>query len=183
MSPSLPTTELSATSKPEFYAAVKAQIAAVIDPTLTQTANLANVSSVLFYALTDAPVSRKINWCGFYLTEKTAETSAKRRMVLGPFQGRVACTVIPFGRGVCGTAAATAETVVVADVHSFKGHIACDSASESEIVVPILTKDASGSVVVEGVLDIDCLEQNGFDAEDKEGLEAIVAVIADIFKA
>ncbi|KAJ3134712.1 hypothetical protein HK100_003356 [Physocladia obscura] len=178
MSPSIEQSNYP-TSKPEFYALLSSQIAAVIDFDLPQSANLANVSSVLFYALTDEPVARKINWCGFYLTEDAAPATATRppRMVLGPFQGRVACTLIPFGKGVCGTAASEKKTQLVPNVHEFKGHIACDSASESEIVVPIIV---DGSV--KGVLDIDCLVQNGFDHEDQIGLETIVSHVARIFQ-
>ncbi|KAJ3071185.1 hypothetical protein HDU98_005702 [Podochytrium sp. JEL0797] len=173
MTPALPATPFS-TDKAEFYALLLSQVESVIDPTLPQTANLANLSSLLYFSLTDSPVSRKINWCGFYLTEDPA--AAKPRLVLGPFQGRLACTVIPFGRGVCGTAASTKETQVVKDVHSFKGHIACDSASESEIVVPIVV---GGDV--RGVLDIDCLVKGGFDEEDRKGLEAVVGKIVALF--
>ncbi|KAI8612846.1 GAF domain-like protein, partial [Chytriomyces sp. MP71] len=177
MSPSLPTGTLSVTDKSAFYKLVVAQVAAILDPDLTLTANLANVSSVLFYALTDAPVTRKINWCGFYLTAADPKDNTKKRLILGPFQGRVACTVIPFGRGVCGTAATSGETQLVPDVHQFKGHIACDSASESEIVVPIVVE---GRGVV-GVLDIDCLEKDGFDLEDVVGMEAVVREVVQAF--
>ncbi|KAJ3213988.1 hypothetical protein HDU67_002247, partial [Dinochytrium kinnereticum] len=166
MSPSIPAADPNAdpADKPAFYKNLVETIQAVIDPSLPLTSNLANLSAVIFYALVDAPYSRKINWAGFYLTEPSSslDASKKTRMILGPFQGRVACTVIPFGKGVCGTAAEERRTVVVRDVHEFPGHIACDSASESEIVVPIV---CGGRVV--GVLDIDCLVKGGFDDEDR----------------
>ena len=122
-------------------------------------ANLANVSALIWQELSD------LNWAGFYLAE--GET-----LVLGPFQGKPACIEIPFGKGVCGTAAKEDKTQVVADVHSFPGHIACDGASLSEIVVPI-HKD--GKVV--GVLDIDSPILNRFSDEDKEGLTALVCAL------
>ncbi|KAI9325718.1 GAF domain nucleotide-binding protein [Zopfochytrium polystomum] len=176
---------LSATSKPAFYAALTPSVRALLDPSLPQTANLANVSSALFYALRDPPVSRPINWLGFYLTAplpaSTSNTAApaqqqQQQLVLGPFQGRVACTTIRFGRGVCGTAAARRETVVVEDVEKFPGHIACDSESRSEIVVPIVGRGGE----VFGVLDVDCLVVGGFDEEDRVGMEAIVKIVVEV---
>ncbi|KAJ3115504.1 hypothetical protein HDU96_000538 [Phlyctochytrium bullatum] len=186
MTPAIPKTEFDPTDKKVFYSNLLETVKAVADPSLPLTANLANISSVIYFALVDAPVSRKINWAGFYLTEFKqnaanghAATNVKQRMVLGPFQGRLACTIIPFGKGVCGTAAAEKRTVVVPDVHEFPGHIACDSASESEIVVPIILKKAGLEGAVAGVLDIDCLEKNGFDDEDKVGLEAVVEALVE----
>lgn len=122
-------------------------------------ANLANASALLWEFLPD------INWAGFYLTEKES-------LVLGPFQGKPACIVIPVGRGVCGTAAAGDRTILVPDVHAFPGHIACDSASRSEIVVPI---HVSGQVW--GVLDIDSPMENRFTSEDQAGLEQVVRIL------
>jgi GAF domain-containing protein len=107
----------------------------------------------------------RINWCGFYLLRG-------EELVLGPFQGKPACVRIPVGRGVCGSAAARRETVIVPDVSSFPGHIACDPASRSEIVVPILEND-----VLRGVLDVDAPEVGRFDDEDRKGLERFVAVL------
>ena len=124
-------------------------------------ANAANLSSLLFHSLSD------VNWVGFYLIKGD-------ELVLGPFQGRVACVRITIGKGVCGTAALSKKTIVVDNVHEFEGHIACDSASNSEIVVPLL-KD--GSVI--GVLDIDSPVFNRFDQEDREGLERIVGVFLE----
>ncbi|KAJ3333969.1 hypothetical protein HDU76_000101 [Blyttiomyces sp. JEL0837] len=160
--------------KPTFYQDLFKQVESILDPSLPMVANLANVSAVLYYAFNDPPVSRKVNWCGFYLTMRkdpngSNEETSNLRLVLGPFQGRVACTLIPFGRGVCGTSASQKKTQLVKNVHDFPGHIACDSASESEIVVPIVVNGA-----VMGVLDIDCLVENGFDEVDQAELEKIV---------
>lgn len=124
-------------------------------------ANLANASSLLNQFL------EEINWVGFYLTDE-----AKNQLVLGPFQGLPACVRIPFGRGVCGTAAAEQKTFRVKDVHEFPGHIACDSASQSEIVVPII-KD--GKTI--GVLDIDSPIKNRFDEQDEKYLNQFVDVL------
>ncbi|MEM0911603.1 MAG: GAF domain-containing protein [Pseudomonadota bacterium] len=118
-------------------------------------ANLANTSAVLFDALDN------INWCGFYMAKEDA-------LVLGPFQGKPACVNIKKGHGVCGTAMKLCETQVVDDVHSFEGHIACDTASESEIVIPIVVE-----AQVMAVLDIDSPVKSRFASEDKTGLEAI----------
>src|SRR5579863_777352 len=121
-------------------------------------ANAANTSALLFQRLPD------VNWVGFYIAEG-------KGLVLGPFQGKPACARIPFGKGVCGTAAARRKTIVVPDVNAFAGHIFCDTASKSEIVVPLLNW---GKML--GVLDIDSARLNRFDEEDKEGMESIVAV-------
>ncbi|KAJ3014391.1 UNVERIFIED_CONTAM: hypothetical protein HDU68_000303 [Siphonaria sp. JEL0065] len=174
MSPSVPSA--FSTVKSDFYALLVQTVESVIDLDLPLTANLANISSVLYFALTDDPVARKINWCGFYLTQDPS--AEKPRLVLGPFQGRVACTIIPFGKGVCGTAASVQKTQLVVDVHLFPGHIACDSASESEIVVPIVDKNG----ITRGVLDIDCLVKDGFTQEDLIGMEAVVSKIRVLFQ-
>lgn len=123
------------------------------------TANLANISALLYTSLED------INWAGFYLTEGSM-------LVLGPFQGNPACVEIQYGKGVCGTAAATDRAQLVPDVHVFKGHIACDSASRSEIVIPI---HQNGAVV--GVLDIDSPSLGRFTEEDLEGLQELVIML------
>ena len=119
-----------------------------------KVANAANAAAAIWYALPD------INWAGFYFTQGA-------ELVLGPFQGRPACVRIPFGKGVCGAAAARQETLVVADVHAFPGHIACDATSNAEIVVPLLR---GGAVL--GVLDIDSPRPGRFDDADRVGLEA-----------
>lgn len=127
-------------------------------------ANLANASALLWQALED------INWAGFYLMEGG-------QLVLGPFQGKPACIEIAIGRGVCGTAAQQKKTLVVPDVHAFPGHIACDGASNSEIVIPLMRGDE-----VFGVLDIDSPVFDRFSEADREGLESFAAIIsANIF--
>ena len=123
------------------------------------TANLANLSALIWQTLDD------INWAGFYLREGD-------KLILGPFQGNVACVEIAFGKGVCGTAAQQDATRLVPDVHQFKGHIACDSASRSEIVMPL---HRDGEVV--GVLDIDSPILGRFTGIDKEGLEAFARIL------
>ena len=135
------------------------QLSALLEDVPHKIANLANASALLWSELSD------LNWAGFYLTE--GET-----LVLGPFQGKPACVEIPFGKGVCGTAAARRQTVRVENVHEFPGHIACDCASNSEIVVPLVV---GGAVV--GVLDIDSPLIGRFDAVDEENLSALVRLL------
>ena len=125
---------------------------------------LSNASSLIWEYMD------RLNWCGFYLFEDG-------KLILGPFQGKVACTEIQLGKGVCGTAAVKDETILVEDVHSFDGHIACDSASNSEIVVPI-HKDGA----LYGVLDIDSPALARFTAEDKSGLELTVKALEEVLK-
>jgi GAF domain-containing protein len=122
-------------------------------------ANAANTAALLFHHLPD------VNWAGFYL-------SRGEELVLGPFQGKPACVRIPFGKGVCGTAASTGEPVIVPDVNDFPGHIACDTASQSEIVVPLVSW---GRVL--GVLDVDSPLPNRFDEDDSEGLESLASIL------
>jgi GAF domain-containing protein len=152
-------TELPA-DKTAAYAELAASLRALLDGEHDLVANAANLAALLYWSLP------QLNWAGLYLVEPV-----RGDLLLGPFQGRPACVRIPVGRGVCGTAAARRETVVVADVHAFPGHIACDSASNSEIVVPILR---DGRLL--GVLDLDSPVQRRFDACDACGLEALVAV-------
>ena len=123
------------------------------------TANLANISALLYTSL------ENINWAGFYLSEG-------EKLILGPFQGNPACVEIPYGKGVCGTAAAADSVQLVSDVHAFPGHIACDSASRSEIVIPIHKNDK-----VIGVLDIDSPVLSRFSEEDRDGLEQLVKTL------
>ncbi|MBS5368662.1 MAG: GAF domain-containing protein [Longibaculum muris] len=131
-------------------------------------ANLANISAFLNQNFDD------INWVGFYLVEKD---NPKKELVLGPFQGKVACIRIPFGQGVCGNAALRKETIRVLDVHQFVGHIACDAESLSEIVIPIIVDDE-----VIGVLDIDSPSYNRFTLNDQMILEDVVKIIEkDVF--
>ena len=143
------------------YLALNASLRALIQGVPHLTANLANASALLFESL------ERLNWAGFYLMEDS-------QLVLGPFQGRPACIEIPVGKGVCGTAVQRSETVRVEDVHLFPGHIACDGASNSEIVIPIRV---NGSIA--GVLDIDSPELNRFDEADQTGLEAFVRVLEE----
>ena len=141
------------------YDLLTRQAAALIAGVPHLTANLANISALIFDTLPD------INWAGFYLAEGG-------RLILGPFQGKPACVEIPPGRGVCGTAALENKTLLVPDVHAFPGHIACDSASNSEIVIPL---HKNGRVV--GVLDIDSPSFSRFSENDKNGLEALATFL------
>ena len=141
------------------YPALLAQAEGLIAGVLHLIANLANVSALIYTTMDE------LNWAGFYLTDGD-------KLVLGPFQGRPACIEIPWGRGVCGTAAEKNATQLVPDVHAFPGHIACDCASRSEIVVPL---HAQGKVV--GVLDIDSPVENRFTEADREGLEALCSLL------
>ena len=141
------------------YNEINAMLASIIEGIPYTMTNLANASALLNEKLDG------INWVGFY-------TIKDGRLVLGPFQGKVACTIIPMGKGVCGTAAATDSTQLVPDVHKFPGHIACDSASNSEIVIPM---HRSGEVF--GVLDIDSPLFSRFDENDKAGLEEFARIL------
>src|SRR5580698_331841 len=143
-------------SKGTQYRELTAQLAALFVGERHGLANAANMSALLYQSIP------ALNWVGFYFLQGG-------ELVLGPFQGKVACTRIAMGRGVCGTAAARRETLIVADVHAFPGHIACDSASESEIVVPLLQ---NGRLL--GVLDVDSPELARFDHEDRDGLQEAV---------
>ncbi len=149
-------------SKTEMYALLHKQAQALLEPRFGRMSNMANLAALLYHTLPD------INWAGFYVLDGEI-------LRLGPFQGKVACTEIPLGKGVCGTAAAQRKTLVVADVHQFAGHIACDSASQSEIVIPLL-QDGK----VWGVLDIDSPVLNRFDEIDRTGLEEVVRVFASV---
>ena len=141
------------------YAALNAKLNALTEGVPHPIANLANASALLWQELPD------LNWAGFYLLEG-------KKLVLGPFQGKTACIEIPLSRGVCGTAAAEDRTLVVEDVHCFRGHIACDSASNSEIVVPLLHDG-----VCFAVLDLDSPSFGRFTAADRAGLEVFVRVL------
>ncbi|MCJ1356297.1 MAG: hypothetical protein MMC33_006291, partial [Icmadophila ericetorum] len=134
--------------------------------------NLANAASLLWHAYRSLPApSSAVNWAGFYTLQPQYP---QKTLILGPFQGKVACQTISFGKGVCGTAAAGKKTVLVDDVEAFPGHIACDGASKSEIVVPILSNEE-----VVAIIDIDCAEINGFDEVDQEGLERLAELIGE----
>lgn len=150
-------------SKEGNYSLCAKQIKAMIDGETSLIANLSNVSALLNQAL------ENINWVGFYLYEESSD-----QLVLGPFQGLPACIRIPLGKGVCGSAAAEQSTYLVEDVNAFPGHIACDAASRSEIVVPITIEDE-----LIGVLDIDSPEVGRFDEVDQKWLEQIRDIIVD----
>lgn len=147
------------TEKKELYRLLRMQLQGLVDGVTDLTANLANVSALLNQALTD------INWVGFYLMKEG-------RLILGPFQGKPACVEIEVGRGVCGEAAAQDQVMRVENVHEFPGHIACDSASLSEIVIPI-----HNAKEVIGVLDIDSPHLARFDEEDQRGLSELVRIL------
>lgn len=142
--------------KPQFYESLNRQVQALLEGEDDLVAAMANFSALLNDNLTE------LNWVGFYVMRG-------EQLVLGPFQGKVACTRIPMGKGVCGTAALVNQTQRVADVHQFDGHIACDAASNSEIVIPLR---ADGKVIA--VLDIDSPIFDRFDEEDQKGLELLV---------
>jgi L-methionine (R)-S-oxide reductase len=145
--------------KAELYATLASELKGITEGETDSIANLANAAALLFYSLPT------LNWLGFYLWKHG-------ELVVGPFQGRPACVRIALGRGVCGTAAERRETIVVPDVNEFPGHIVCDSASRSEIVVPMIR---NGELL--GVLDVDSPVVGRFDEDDRKGLQAIVAVL------
>ncbi|HEY0973085.1 MAG TPA: GAF domain-containing protein [Solimonas sp.] len=147
-----------AADKPALYAALAEQAQALLHGERDRIANAANLGSLIWHSLPD------LNWAGFYLYDG-------RELVLGPFQGKPACVRIAIGKGVCGTAAATRVTQVVEDVHAFPGHIACDAASNAEIVVPLLRGDE-----LLGVLDLDSPKPARFDLADRAGLERLAAI-------
>lgn len=146
-------------SKHEHYADLLQQARGVLHGENNLIANAANFSALVFHSLPE------VNWAGFYLFDGT-------ELVVGPFQGKPACIRIALGRGVCGTAAQTRQTQLVRDVNAFDGHIACDAASQSEIVVPLVKAD--GSLL--GVWDVDSPVTDRFDEEDRVGMEALCAV-------
>ncbi|WP_066172948.1 GAF domain-containing protein [Bacillus marinisedimentorum] len=150
-------------TKAEKYELLLKQLRALIEGESNQIANLANASALLNQFLDD------INWVGFYLREDG-------ELVLGPFNGLPACVRITVGKGVCGTAVSERKTMRIADVHAFPGHIACDAASRSEIVVPLFKEDE-----VIGVLDIDSPVENRFDETDQHWLEQFAAVLQETF--
>jgi GAF domain-containing protein len=148
-------------SKPEQYADLAAQARGLLAGERDRVANAANLSALVYHALP------QLNWVGFYFHDG-------RELVVGPFQGQPACVRIAIGKGVCGTAAATRRTQRIADVHEFPGHIACDAASRSELVVPLLDGEA-----LLGVFDLDSPVPDRFDAEDQRGLEHLAAIFVE----
>ena len=152
--------KIEAADKPTLYADLASALEGLVAGETDGIANMANAASLIWETLPD------INWVGFY-------RAIGDELVVGPFQGRPACVRIPFGSGVCGVAAETRQVQLVEDVHAFPGHIACDSASNSEIVVPIIR---SGELL--GVLDIDSPKHARFDAEDEAGCVRLAEIIA-----
>lgn len=146
--------------KPELYRELAGSAAALVAGEPDPVANMANLAALIWQFVP------RLNWAGFYRV-------VQDELVLGPFQGATACIRIPFGHGVCGTAAASGETLLVPDVHAFPGHIACDAASASELVVPV----KRGGVVI-AVIDLDSPDLARFDAEDARGIELLAAAIS-----
>jgi GAF domain-containing protein len=155
-----------AADKTSLYAGLREDLQALLHGESDLIANAANLSALLFHTLPD------VNWAGVYLL-KDGE------LVLGPFQGKPACVRIALGRGVCGTAAARRESVIVPDVEAFPGHIACDSASRSELVVPIIRAQGADQGALIGVLDLDSPTPGRFDTVDRDGCEALIAVFVN----
>jgi L-methionine (R)-S-oxide reductase len=155
--------QLSAASKPELYRDLIEAAEGMTADEPDAIANMANLSALIWQALPD------LNWAGFYRVDPRGADE----LVLGPFQGKAACIRIPFGKGVCGAAAATREVQIVEDVNAFQGHIACDAASRSELVVPIVHGGA-----LAGVLDLDSPLPGRFDQEDADGCAELVRRLA-----
>ncbi len=151
--------------KPELYADLCAAARAMIEGERDTVANMANVAALIWQCVPG------LNWAGFYRVIDDA-------LVLGPFIGKPACIRIPFGQGVCGTAAASGQIQLVPDVHAFPGHIACDSASRSELVVPVLRTSSCGASAVIAVMDLDSPQRARFDDEDARGIAALAQLIA-----
>ncbi|KAH8808072.1 GAF domain-like protein [Xylogone sp. PMI_703] len=159
----------SGISKEEAYKQVLEQAEALFDG---QRNWVTNAASLLWHAYKSLPSpSNEVNWAGFY----TLHPSTPKTLILGPFQGKVACQTIAFGRGICGTAAATNTTQLVPDVDAFPGHIACDGDSRSEIVVPIVDESKSKAVVA--IIDVDCAVTGGFDEVDRVWLEKLAGLL------
>ena|SRR5690606_7923727 len=158
------TTSTLTGSKPEQYAQLADQARALLAGERDRTANAANLSALVYHSLPD------LNWVGFYFFDGT-------ELVVGPFQGLPACVRIPLDRGVCGAAASSRQTQRVEDVDAFPGHIACDSASRSELVVPLVL---DGELL--GVFDLDSPRPGRFDADDQAGLEAVAGVFLESLK-
>jgi L-methionine (R)-S-oxide reductase len=154
--------KIEATDKPSFYRDLIAQAEGLLHGERDAIANAANLSALIYDAVAD------LNWAGFYFLKSADE------LVLGPFQGKVACVRIPVGKGVCGSAVAEARSQLVPDVHAFPDHIACDAASRAELVVP-LARDGR----IFGVLDLDSPTPGRFTAEDQAGFEALAALYVD----
>ncbi|GAA4355784.1 GAF domain-containing protein [Kangiella marina] len=150
--------------KPEYYRQLALQLEALLGQDTNAMTNMAQTSAFIFQMIPD------LNWAGFYVTNP----DKAEHLILGPYQGKVACVHIPFGRGVCGAAATTRETQLVKNVHEFEGHIACDAVSQSEVVVPLIVNGA-----VKGVLDIDSPMVDRFDNDDAAGFERLAQVFLE----
>src|ERR1041384_180832 len=153
---------MQAISQRDLYAQLAAQLSSLLAGERDLVVNAANFSSLIFHSLPD------LNWAGFYFARND-------ELILGPFQGQPACVRIKIGQGVCGAGAAKCETVIVSNVHEFPGHIACDSASNSEIVVPLMKDER-----MIGVLDLDSPSIGRFDADDAVGLERLVRILIEV---
>ena len=153
-----------ATTKAELYQELRSQLTSLLEGEPDAIANAANTAALLYHSMPD------VNWVGFYLFKSN-------ELVLGPFQGKPACVRIPLGKGVCGTAAERRQSIVVPDVNAFPGHIACDSASRSELVVPLVRHGA-----LLGVLDLDSPMLGRFDETDRAGCESLVRIYTESFK-
>jgi len=159
------TRAITSGTKPEFYAQLHEQAVGLFSGEHDRIANAANLSALMYHALPE------VNWVGFYFFDG-------QELVVGPFQGKPACVRIAIGKGVCGTAAALRRTQLVGDVHAFPGHIACDAASQSEIVIPLLDGDT-----LIGVLDLDAPVLDRFDFDDQTGLEALARLFVASLRA
>jgi L-methionine (R)-S-oxide reductase len=153
-----------ATSKAELYQELRSQMTSLLEGEPDAIANAANTAALLYHSMPD------VNWVGFYFLKSN-------ELVLGPFQGKPACVRIPLGKGVCGTAAGRRQSIMVPDVNAFPGHIACDSASRSELVVPLVKHGA-----LLGVLDLDSPMLGRFDETDRTGCESLVRIYMESFK-
>lgn len=159
-------TQIDFADKVRGYAELEAQLTGLLQGEHDLIANLANTAALIYHNLPD------LNWAGFYLWQEEAQ-----QLVLGPFQGKSACVRIELGKGVCGTAALTRQTQLIKDVHAFPGHIACDNASNSEIVIPLLHLTQTADKALLGVLDLDSPYLARFDEVDQAGLEALCRVL------
>lgn len=151
-------------TKQQQYLALVQQVKSIVAGEKDVTANMANISALLYWGL------EKVNWAGFYLLKEN-------QLVLGPFHGQPACIRIPIGKGVCGTAVSESKIQLIKDVHQFSGHIACDAASNSEIVLPVYQDNQ-----IIAVLDLDSPDIGRFDAEDKHGLSQVVEALQATFQ-
>ncbi|KAL9108515.1 MAG: hypothetical protein Q9227_006730 [Pyrenula ochraceoflavens] len=157
--------------KKSSYAELITSLGSLLNKQRNWVAATANTSALLHQHFHSLPSpSSHVNWTGFYVLDPLVP----RSLILGPFQGKVACQTISFDRGVCGKAAREGKSIIVHDVHEFEGHIACDADSRSEIVVPILVREK-----VVGLIDIDCTEVGGFDEADRESLQVVAQMLGE----